>query len=152
MRIATPTRVAHRYTQHLVAPPTDVFPLLCPVREVEWAEGWDPVVVYSQSGVAEPDCVFTTSGEGADDVWTITHHDPETFVVEMVMVTPSVIVMHLTIALQSEKGGCAAEVRYVKTSLGPAGDEEITRFTEAAWNEFMTTWEREMNDYLRSVT
>jgi hypothetical protein len=33
-------RVVHEYKQHNVAPPEKVFPLLCPVREGDWAPGW----------------------------------------------------------------------------------------------------------------
>ncbi len=150
MRIAAPTRVGHTYTQHLCAPPDEVFPLLCPVREVEWAHDWEPSVVYSDSGLAEPDCVFLTPSDAGDEVWTITRHDPEKWVVEMVMLAPGVVAMHLTFALRPEEGGCAAAVRYVKTSLGPSGDRELARFTEAAWDKFMVTWEREVNDYLGS--
>lgn len=153
MRITAPTRAAHIYTQHLAAPPAEVFPLLCPVREIEWADGWDPAVVFSVSGVAEPDCVFTTRGAGdLDDVWVVTRHDPAAFAVEMVMVTPAVIAMHLTITLRPEDGGCAADVSYVKTSLGAAGDEEVRSFTESAWTEFMAAWEDELNGYLRSAS
>lgn len=31
-------RIVKSYTMHLCAPPADVFPLLCPVREYEWIE------------------------------------------------------------------------------------------------------------------
>ena len=31
-------RVVKSYTMHLGAPPAEVFPLLCPVRETEWIE------------------------------------------------------------------------------------------------------------------
>ncbi len=33
-------RVSHEYTQTNDAPPDEVFPLLCPVRESEWVPGW----------------------------------------------------------------------------------------------------------------
>src|SRR5208283_1284485 len=37
-----------------------VFPLLCPVREYEWFNDWKCTMVYSESGVAENNCVFYT--------------------------------------------------------------------------------------------
>jgi hypothetical protein len=150
MKIVAPTRVARVYTQHLSAPPDDVFPLLCPVREVEWAHDWEPSLVYSDSGIAEPDCVFLTPSDAGDEVWTITRHDPESWIIEMVMLAPGVVAMHISFVLLPEEGGCAASVRYVKTSLGPAGDQELARFTEEAWDKFMVTWEREVNAYLGS--
>ena len=37
-----------------------VFPLLCPVREYEWFNDWKCTMVYSESGVAENNCIFYT--------------------------------------------------------------------------------------------
>ncbi len=62
MRVEKPNRVSWCYTQHLDAPPELVFPLLCPVRETEWVIDWKPKVVFSESGLAEADCVFITPG------------------------------------------------------------------------------------------
>lgn len=36
MNLQKPIRVSHTYRQRLKAPPEQVFPLLCPVREKEW--------------------------------------------------------------------------------------------------------------------
>jgi hypothetical protein len=49
MKIVPPNRVERRYVQHLVAPPAQVMPLLCPVREADWIPGWDPLLVVSAS-------------------------------------------------------------------------------------------------------
>ena len=53
-------RGAHEYIQTNYAAPEKVFPLLCPVREADWIPGWQYELVYSESGVAELGCVFTT--------------------------------------------------------------------------------------------
>ena len=55
MRIEKPKRVTRTYTQGLAGTPEVVFPLLCPVREADWIDGWDPVLVASETGVAEAD-------------------------------------------------------------------------------------------------
>jgi hypothetical protein len=60
VEIRKPTRATRTFTQKLAAPPERVFPLLCPIREADWLEGWDPLVVFTNSGVAEPACVFMT--------------------------------------------------------------------------------------------
>lgn len=41
MKIVKPNRVSRTYTQQLCAEPEEVFPLLCPVREADWIEGWE---------------------------------------------------------------------------------------------------------------
>ena len=60
MNIRAPNRVTHTYKQRLHGAMSKVFPLLCPVREAEWIDGWNPIVVLTQSGYAEQDCVFVT--------------------------------------------------------------------------------------------
>ncbi len=149
MEVLEPRRISHTYSQRLVAPPDEVFPLLCPVLETQWAEGWHPTVVYSRSGVAEKDCIFVTSDPAGDEVWIITVHDPGEHHVEMVMVAPARIVTQIAIRLRAGAPGCAAEITYTKTSLGPAGDAELAGFTDEAWQDFMMAWERELNEYLK---
>ena len=108
MKIIPPRRASHTYVQQLCAPPERVFPLLCPVREADWIEGWDPVFVASASGLAERDCVFVTASGGQEAIWTITRHEPERGFVEMVKVTPGVTVCRLTIEVRPAPDGPAA--------------------------------------------
>ncbi len=70
-------RVTHEFTQTNNAPPDRVFPLLCPVREADWVPGWEYRLVYSQSGIAELGCVFTTPNpDGVDSTWIVTEYEP----------------------------------------------------------------------------
>jgi len=150
MRITNPNRAAHTYRQQLCAPPAKVFPLLCPVRETEWAVGWVPELVISTSGVAEPDCVFTTQNKLAADIWYITRHEPENLFVEMLKISPGTTACRLTIQLAPEGEGCVADVTYIHTSLGPAGDEFVAKFTVEYYQSFMQAWEKELNHFLRT--
>lgn len=148
MKIVAPLRVTRTYTQHLVAPSATVFPLLCPVREAEWIPGWDPQLVVSASGVAEPDCVFVTAAEPADAIWYVTRHEPQAGFVEMIRITPEVTACRLTIRLRDAEGGCEADVAYAHTSLGPRGDAFVASFTEEHYRAFMKEWETRLNGYL----
>ena len=152
MKIIKPDRVTHTYVQTLVAPPAEVFPLLCPVREADWVPGWDPSLVISASGVAEPDCVFITSAKPIDAVWYITQYAPESGRLEMIKVTPEVTACRLTIRLSPTADGCTAAVTYSYTSLGPRGDEFIASFTEDYYRKFMHEWESSINYYLQHGT
>lgn len=148
MEIRKPIRVSRSYLQRLTAPPARVFPLLCPVREADWIEGWDPVAVMTESGVAEPGCVFITRAAPADAVWIITRQDATAGVVEMIKVSPGVTACRLTIVLEATVAGCDAHVTYEHTSLGPAGDEFVGGFTEPYYEQFMRDWEARLNHYL----
>lgn len=152
MKITKPIRSTRTYVQKLIAEPAAVFPLLCPVREADWIEGWDPPLVISTSGLAEPDCVFITSAEPIDAIWYVTRHEPAEGFVEMLKITPSVTACRLTIQLRPRVSGSEAEITYCHTSLGPKGDEVITSFTEEFYRKFMQNWEVRVNHYLRHGT
>ena len=149
MNIVNPNRAVHTYTQRLVAPPEVVFPLLCPVREADWIEGWDPLLVVSDSGFAERDCVFLTPAQPADAIWYVTRHEPESGFVEMIKITPNVTACRLSIQLRAVEGGCEADVAYAHTSLGPDGDAFVASFTADFFRRFMQDWESRINHYLR---
>ena len=151
MNVLPPVRVRRESTLRLVAPPRDVFPMLCPVREVEWTSDWDPYVVWARSGVAEPDCVFITRDGDAESIWVITEHDPESHYVEMIKVTPGVTVAKLEFGLEAEGDDATrARVAYTHTALGRAGQEFVAGFSEEHWNDFTRTMESELNHYLGS--
>lgn len=152
MNIRPPNRVTHTYTQRLVAPPAAVFPLLCPVREADWIDGWNPLLVLSHSGLAEPDCVFVTDSRPYDAVWFITRHEPERGFVEMIKVTPDVTACKLTIRVRAAEPGSEADVTYSHTSLGPQGDVFVASFTTEFYVQFMREWEERMNHYLTHHT
>ena len=154
MKIERPRRVKHSYTQSLAAPPGAVFPLLCPVREADWIPEWDPVLVLTESGVAEPDCVFVTPGgeDGSPDaVWILTHHDPNARHLTFYKVTPGVTVGKIEIALAADGADrTRATVSYEHTALGPKGEEFLEGFTEEWYRDFMEEWERLLNHYLET--
>ena len=156
MQIEPPRRASFEYVQALNAAPDAVFPLLCPVREAEWVPGWNPRLVLSASGVAEPGCVFTTpdgeTGAGAprEATWVVTAHDPDGRHVAMVKVSPEYLVTRLWIDVQpgEEPSTSRARVTYEYTALGPDGVDFVRTRTPLAWQDFMQTWERALNEYL----
>ena len=150
MDIQKPNRVVRSYTQRLCAEPDRVFPLLCPVREAEWLERWDPIAVITHSGTAEVDCVFSTPAAPQNAIWYITRHEPQAWFVEMLKITPGLTACKLRIQLTPSTGGCSALVTYTHTSLGPEGDTFIQAFTEEHYRSFMVDWEARMNHFLRT--
>jgi hypothetical protein len=152
MKSLKPNRVIRTYTQRIHAEPSRVFPLLCPVRESEWIEGWDPVVVLSDSGVAEPDCVFVTSASDRVAIWYVTRHEPQDGFVEMLKITPGVTACRLTIQVQPAPGGSDVTIAYSHTSLGPEGDAFVAAFDERHYGTFMRDWELRMNHFLAHGT
>src|SRR3990172_9993716 len=95
MKIEKPKRIRHSYTQKILASPGKVFPLLCPVRETDWVEGWDPQVVYTNSGIAEQDCIFITGSHDAKSTWIINRYEPANHYIEMIKFNPELLVTKL---------------------------------------------------------
>ncbi len=153
MRVEKPNRVSLSYTQHLGAPPAQVFPLLCPVRETEWVNDWRPKLVLSESGVAEPGCVFITPGIPEDALWMVITHDPEEFRLEIIKIIPGVVIGKIAVGLGAEGAdGCVADITYSYTSISDHGDRALEEFTEAHFRKFMEIWEMELNHFLRTGT
>jgi len=153
MRVEKPIRVSRNYTQHLVAPPATVFPLLCPVREVEWVNDWRPKLVLSDSGFVEPGCVFFTPGIPEDALWMVITHDPEQFRIEIIKIIPGVVIGKISITLAAEgDDGCIADINYAYTSISDHGDRALEEFTAAHFCSFMKIWEMELNHFLRTGT
>ena len=148
MRIEKPVRVARTYRQRLLAEPSKVFPLLCPVREADWIEGWNPLLVITDSGFAEPDCVFITEAAPDNAIWYISKCELASGVIEMLKITPHVTACQLSIQLRPVSNETEATVTYMHTSLGPKGDAFVSSFTEEFYENFMRDWESRLNHYL----
>ena len=152
LNVRAPNRVSHTYKQRLSGSLSKVFPLLCPVREADWIDGWNPVMVLTQSGAAEQDCVFITDAKVHDAIWYITRHDAARGFVEMIKITPGVTACKLTVRVRPSKPGCEAEVTYSYTSLGPEGDVFLASFSAEFYVQFMREWESRLNHYLKHGT
>ncbi len=70
------TLVFEREIQHSAA---SIFPLLCPSRECDWIPGWTADLVYSDSGYAEEDCIFTTEDPAGlgHGVWVLCRYEQD---------------------------------------------------------------------------
>jgi len=153
MKIARPTRVSRSYTQSLCRPPDEVFPLLCPVREAEWVNGWHPTLVLAESGVAEPGCIFVTEGVPEDAIWIMTEFDSERHRVAILKIIPGVVVGDITVRLRPDGNGTSfADITYAYTALSDYGEQMLDGFTEEHFVSFMETWEKELNYFLTTGT
>jgi hypothetical protein len=146
------TRITRTYRQTIKASPDDVFPLLCPVREADWLDGWQYTMRHSASGLVEEGAVFSTPGQGEPEtVWIVTRHDPKRRLVEFARFTPDSRVCVLRIQVTPNPPGRSfVHVSYTYTALTPAGEAFIARFTEASFLEAMRFWERSMNHWLET--
>jgi len=143
-------RMTRTYRQTINAIPEKVFPLLCPVREAEWLDGWRYTMIYSESGLMEKGAVFSTPHDGeADTVWIVTKHDPETREIEFTRFTPGSRICVLRIAVSAKAGTSSfVDISYTYTATTSAGNAFIESLTEAAFVEAVGFWEKSMNFFL----
>jgi hypothetical protein len=128
----------------------DVFPLLCPVREKDWLEGWDYTMVKSVSGLIEKNCVFTTPHRGElDTIWYVTRYDPGKYKIEFLRVTPGENVVRINIELEPvSEDRTRAFISYQYTALNEAQNRFIMEELVQSFTDSMTWWEKAINHYL----
>ncbi|UCF94951.1 MAG: hypothetical protein JSW39_12630 [Desulfobacterales bacterium] len=145
-------RIVRAYRQAINATPAKVFPLLCPVREGDWLDGWQYKMIYSESGLVEEGAVFSTPSENEEDtVWIVTKHDAKKHEVAFARFTPNSRTCVLKIAVKPiDENGSYVDVSYTYTGITPAGNDSIANLTEEAFLEAVTFWEKSMNYFLET--
>lgn len=146
-------RVVRLYHHEIEASPERIFPLLCPVREYDWIDGWAGEVIYAQTGGAEKDCIFVTRPPGRPEaVWTVSLYDPEHYRIEFAVFHDRDVVEKLDVAL--EPGVSRTLLRWARTytSLSPAGDHFLDAFTGEVLDKAMDYLARALRHYLTTGT
>lgn len=143
-------RITRTYCQTINATPEKVFPLLCPVREADWLDGWRYTMIYSESGLVENGAVFSTPYENEEDtVWVVSKHDLEKRVVEFTRFTHKsrTCVLNIAVRLKDENSSYV-DISYTHTGITPEGNDFINHYTEESFLAGVTFWEKSMNYFL----
>jgi len=129
----------------------NVFPLLCPVREKDWLDGWNYKMIHSKSGVIEKNCVFTTQNGELETTWHITQYDKLDYKIEFLRVTPSENVVRINIQLERiNKEQTKVFINYQYTALNENQNEFINTELEHSFTKSMEWWEKAINHYLET--
>lgn len=154
MQTFTSKSIGLRYKQLNTGTAAEVLPLLCPVREADWIDGWTYEMIFSVSGLAEKGCVFITPATGENrTIWYITKYDAELFQVAFVRVTPGEMVVAIDIELTDNVDGTTtADIKYEYTALNEDANKWIEEEAVAAFNANMHYWENAINHYLVTGT
>jgi len=145
-------RITREYRQTINAAPDTVFPLLCPVREADWLDGWRYEMIYSKSGLVEEGAVFSTPGEGEEDtVWIVTKHDARTYHIDFSRFTYNSRTCVLKIAVKyRDESSSFVDISYTYTGITAAGNNFIENFSEEKFLEAVIFWEKSMNYFLKT--
>ncbi len=145
-------RIKRVCNAHYQGTPEQVFPLLCPVLEYDWLEHWDAEIVYTESGVAELDCIFKTFfNPGETEVWSVTRYEKNRCIEFIIMDTNHVV--RYTITLQDNQNGtCDGNWAQVITALTPKEEKSMESFTQAVYDKRIMDISMRLNYYLENGT
>ncbi len=145
--------VSRTATIRLNGPLATVFPLFGAVREKDWAEGWDPQLVYSTTGLLDEHMVFRTRTEypeeESDKTWVVSKLDTERALVEYTVFSSARLYWITVRCRENDEGrGTLAEVTYTFTALTEAGEALIRKAARDMYARDLEDWDADINRYL----
>lgn len=132
----------------------DVFPLLCPVREKDWIEGWEYRMIYSQSGLVEEGCIFATPHHSQQEtIWYVHEYLPEQLRLGFIRHSPNQEVVRIQIRVEAEgEKSSASHITYEYTALQEERQNWLEEHLESDFLKSMHYWEKAINHYLKTGT
>jgi hypothetical protein len=127
----------------------NVFPLFGPIREKEWAEGWNPEIIFSNSSLVEERMIFRTKGSGDEQYyhWAITQLIPAQHQIEYTVSTPNRI-WFIRVECVSSGNKTKASVSYTYTGLNEKGNDLNKIALEKMFSNDLKDWQNAINHYL----
>ena len=125
-------REIQTYQQVFDASPEAVFRQLCPSREADWIDGWTADLIWTTSGYAEEDCIFTTTDANpvGPGLWVITRLEPNRLL-QVVRIIGSDVVFHLRIDVaDNQNGTCTGTWTLKFTALTQQGNVMVQSLPE----------------------
>ena len=120
-------------------------------------------MIYSDSGVAELGCIFTTPNTTAasrqsppappeaETTWITVDYDPAALRIAYVWMNPGRVATELRIQLEpTSDGGARSHIHFRYTGLSPEGNREVERYDRKWFEQKMHGWESAINHYLRT--
>ncbi len=153
--VFSPQRISKTSVIALNAALEKVFPLFGPIKEKEWAAGWDPEMIHPTSGEVEEHMVFKTtahpSHEEPDYIWTLSKYLPEEASLEYTVFTPERI-WWITIRCWEEIPDqmTKAEITYTYQGLTERGNKINERALQRMYAHNLKDWEEAINYYLET--
>lgn len=143
-------RIQRSATFQVQAPIEKAFPLFGPIREREWAAGWEPEIIYSVSPEIEDHMIFKTSATLHDAefyLWVLNSYRPDEHLVEYTVSTPQ-RVWFITVKCKPINAKTEVTVTYTYTGLTEEGHRINQLAIEKMYADNLKDWEEEINFYL----
>ncbi|HMM21998.1 MAG TPA: hypothetical protein PKA10_14865 [Selenomonadales bacterium] len=136
---------------NIIGDKQNVFKAFCPIAEKEWVPNWDCTLLYSQTGIAEKNCIFTTKSDNMPEmVWVCSIYEPGNEVEYVRIITGYfVTVINIKTTQVNEYTECI--VQYTHTALSAGGAHYIlNNFSEEQFLRQIDQWKDEIPGYLKT--
>ncbi|MHB8060057.1 MAG: hypothetical protein ACYDHO_04410 [Gaiellaceae bacterium] len=135
------------------APLSEAFALFGPIREKDWAEGWDYQLIDPTSELVQERMVFTTESrfgqEVPDDVWIVSAYSLGVAFIEYTVFAHERL-QWIEIACEetAEAGKTRAKITYTAVGLTDRGDSRSKEALERIFERELLDWEEAINHFL----
>jgi len=127
------------------------FPLFSPEGEREWIRDWNPRPVFPRTIEFRRDTVFCT-GEGEQEaVWMIVAADWRSHRAEYVRVATASHAPRIRVQVEAVTPETSrVDVSYSITVFGSDAEDLVEAFSERAYAEKMSNWQRQISESLQA--
>jgi len=144
-------RIVRKAAINLKSNAKTVFPLLCPVKEVDWIAGWENMctLIYTDSGIAEEACVFETdTPEEGKSLWICSHYDTENTEITYIKHVIGKAVIKWDMHVRDTTEGSTIDMVYNVTSLSKEGIEFVRKLDECGLATLFKNIQRDINTFV----
>jgi hypothetical protein len=129
----------------------NVFPLFGPIREMEWAEGWNPEIIFSESNLVDEHMIFRTRASTEEEyyTWVITQFDERKYLVEYTVSTINRI-WFIRVSCQADGDKTKASVSYTYIGLNKQGNELNRTALAKMYANDLKDWQEAINYYIHT--
>ena len=117
------------------ASPEFVFSQFCPAREADWINGWTAELIYTESGYAEPLCVFRTPDSNllGAGVWILNTVEPNELLEATMLHDNNDILEHMRLdVVDLTNDRCSVTWTITLTALSDLGNDIVDAVSEDA--------------------
>lgn len=134
------------------APLSEAFPLFGPIKEMEWAKGWNPQIIYSTTNLVEEHMIFQTPAHhGHEDsiyTWIISKYEPENTFIEYTVFTSERVWWIAIQCTEASHKSTTAEITYTYTGLTTQGIALNELALPQIYARDLQDWQEAINQYL----
>jgi hypothetical protein len=126
------------------------FPLFGPIREKEWAAGWEPQVIYAINQEVEKHMIFKTTANHHDEseyLRVITQYIPNDYFIEYTVSTAQRL-WFISVRCRPKGKSTSVTVTYNYTGLTEQGNQLNKAALDKMFAHDLKDWEEAINYYL----